>query len=91
MNGVKPMFLKKVDPSWPNDDQTFCSIVLTPNPGYTKEEVINHLNQMGAKHLEEIYLDFISADVQKSNLPKLEKLAQVQVKYPYQMRTSQVF
>lgn len=80
------MFLKKSDPSWQRDDKTICSILLSPLPGHTFKEAQDLLNQLGAEHVEELSPNFISAEVTKSALPKLQKVAQVEVKHPYQMR-----
>ncbi|MFN9176215.1 MAG: hypothetical protein ACK58N_17365 [Synechocystis sp.] len=80
------MFLKKSDPSWQRDDKTVCSILLSPLPGHTFKEAQDLLNQLGAEHVEELSPNFISAEVTKSALPKLQEVAQVEVKHPYQMR-----
>jgi hypothetical protein len=80
------MFLKKSDPNWQRDDKTVCSILLSPLPGHTTEEAQYLLNQLGAEYVEELSPNFISAEVQKCVLFQLQKVAQVEVKHPYQMR-----
>ena len=80
------MFLKKSDPNWQRDDRSMCSILLSPLPGHTTEEVQNLLNQLGAEQVEKLAPNFISAKSQKCVLPQLQEVAQVEVKHPYQMR-----
>lgn len=80
------MFLRKVEPNSPGDDQTVRSILLSPLPNHTKEEVLNLLNQIGATQVEEISAGFISAEVPHNAIPLLEELARVEIKHPYQMR-----
>lgn len=80
------MFLRKVDPSWQGDNTNIRSILLTPLPDHSSEEVLDLLNQIGAKQVEEISAGFISAEVPNNAIPLLEELARVDVKHPYQMR-----
>jgi hypothetical protein len=80
------MFLKKVEPNSQGDDRTVRSILLSPLPNRTKEEVFNLLNQIGATQVEEISPGFISAEVPHNAIPLLEELARVEIKHPYQMR-----
>jgi hypothetical protein len=80
------MFLRKVDPSSTGDDRTVRSVLLTPLPNHTSEEVLNLLNQIGANQVAEISAGFISAEIPNNAIPLLEELARVEVKHPYQMR-----
>ena len=79
------MFIKKNDPNLQQDDNTVCYILLTPVPDRTYQEALNLLNQLGAKHIEQLSSEFISAEVKKNVLPQLKELARVEVKHPYQM------
>ena len=80
------MFLRKVDPNSQGDDQTVRFVSLTPLPNRTSEEVLNLLNQIGAKQIEEIAAGFISAAVPNNAIPLLEELAHVEIKHSYQMK-----
>lgn len=80
------MFLQKTDPNEPRDDKSVCSILLSPLPDHSVEEILTLLNQLGAEHVEELAPNFISAVVTKDVLPQLQEVAQVEVKHPYQMR-----
>lgn len=80
------MFLRQVDPSWQGDLSNIRAILLTPLADHTSEEVLNLLNQIGAKQIEEISAGFISAEVPHNAIPLLEEIARVEIKHPYQMR-----
>jgi hypothetical protein len=80
------MFLKKSDPSLPEDDKTVCSILINILPEHSVEEALDLLKHLDAENIEELAPSFMSAKVKKHLLPQLQTIAQVEIKQPYQMR-----
>lgn len=60
--------------------------LLSPLQGYSQDEVVVKLKDLGAENVEIPAEGFISAEIRPDSVENLEDMAIVEIKHPYQMR-----